>query len=96
MQLDIRLPIGLLFAFLGLLLIGFGLLGDGAVYRRSLGININVWWGLAMLAFGTVMLLLGRRGSLASGSTDKSDEALRTEERERREGLESDPSQGRS
>jgi hypothetical protein len=92
MRLDIRLPIGLLFAFLGLLLIGFGLLGDGSVYRRSLGININAWWGVAMLAFGTVMLVLGRRGSSAVRSTD---EARKIEERERREGLEK-PSAGGS
>ena len=88
MQLDIRLPIGLLFAFLGLLLIGFGLLGDGSVYHRSLGININAWWGLAMLAFGVVMLVLSRRGSSALRSTEQSEEARRIEEREQREGLE--------
>ena len=91
MQLDIRLPIGLLFSFLGLLLIGYGVLGDAAVYRRSLGININAWWGLAMLVFGAVMLFLGRRGSSVLRSTDESEEARRIEERERREGLESGP-----
>jgi len=95
MQLDIRLPIGLLFSFLGLLLIGFGLLGDGTVYRRSLGININAWWGLAMLAFGMVMLVLGRRGSSAVRLTSESEEGRRIEERERREGLEKH-SEGRS
>ena len=92
MQLDIRLPIGLLFSFLGLLLIGYGVLGDAAVYRRSLGININAWWGLAMLVFGAVMLLLGRRGSSVIRPTDESVEGLSIEERERREGLERDPS----
>ena len=61
MGLDIRLPIGLLFAVLGGLLTLYGLLTDPALYRRSLGININLWWGLAMLAFGVVMVLLGRR-----------------------------------
>jgi len=64
MGLDIRLPIGLMFAIFGALLALFGLLTSGSeMYaRHSLGININLWWGLAMLAFGAVMLLLARRG----------------------------------
>jgi len=56
MQLDVRLPIGLLFAVLGLLLTGYGLLGDPAVYQVSLGINVNLWTGVGMLAFGAFML----------------------------------------
>jgi hypothetical protein len=61
MGLDIRLPIGLMFSILGLLLTGFGLVGDKAIYQRALGINVNLWWGIVMLVFGIVMLLLGRR-----------------------------------
>jgi hypothetical protein len=34
----------------------FGLLSDRAIYDRSLGINVNLWWGLVLLAFGLVML----------------------------------------
>jgi hypothetical protein len=66
-SLDIRLPIGLLFAVLGGLLAAYGLLthfglvGDRAIYARSLGFNINLWWGLVMLAFGMIMTALGRR-----------------------------------
>jgi hypothetical protein len=33
--------------------------------RHSLGINVNLWWGIVMLMFGAGMLLLARRGSLA-------------------------------
>lgn len=62
MRLDIRLPLGLLFVVFGLLLAGFGLAGDKGLYQRSLQVNINLWWGLVMLAFGTAMLALGRRG----------------------------------
>lgn len=61
MKIDIRTPVGLMFAFVGLLLVGYGLLGDPAIYERSLGVNINLWWGLAMGAFGAVMLWLARR-----------------------------------
>jgi len=35
------------------------------IYGRSLGINVNLGWGLVLLAFGITMLLLGmRRGRL--------------------------------
>ena len=56
MQLDLRFPIGLMFGALGLILTGYGLLGDPSVYQVSLGINVNLWTGLGMLAFGAVML----------------------------------------
>jgi hypothetical protein len=63
MKMDIRLPIGLMFLCLGLLLGGYGLatLGRPEVYQRSLQININLWWGLVMLVFGLIFSLLGLR-----------------------------------
>jgi len=65
MGLDIRLPIGGLFSILGVLLAGYGLTSDRAIYERSLGINVNLWWGVALLVFGVVMVGLGRRGTKA-------------------------------
>ncbi len=56
MNLDLRLPIGLMFTIIGALLTLFGLMSDAAIYSRSLGINVNLWWGLVLLAFGLVML----------------------------------------
>ena len=61
MRLDIRVPIGLLFITLGALLVGQGLFGDPAIYRRSLDVNINLWWGLVLLAFGGLMFFAGWR-----------------------------------
>ena len=63
MRVDIRLPIGGMFTQIGLLLAIFGLAtnGDAEVYARSLNINVNLWWGGAMLIFGLVMLGLGWR-----------------------------------
>jgi hypothetical protein len=61
MSLDLRLPIGLLFTLLGLLLIAYGLVSDPALYQASLGININAWWGVVMTAFGGLMLGLAWR-----------------------------------
>jgi multisubunit Na+/H+ antiporter MnhG subunit len=65
MGIDIRLPIGVLFTLLGVLLCAIGALGNPALYERSLGININLDWGVVLLVFGVVMLLLGRRGMKA-------------------------------
>lgn len=59
---DLRLPIGLLFVLIGVLLTGYGLFGDPAVYAASLGINVNLRWGIVMLAFGLAMLSLAWRG----------------------------------
>jgi hypothetical protein len=62
MHLDIRLPIGLMFSLLGAILTIYGLFtaSDKAALDRSLGININLWWGLFILVFGAVMLFLAR------------------------------------
>jgi hypothetical protein len=56
MSLDLRVPIGLFFGLTGLLLTGYGLVSDPAIYRASLGINVNLWWGLVLVLFGGAML----------------------------------------
>ena len=91
MGLDIRVPIGAMFAIVGLLLFVYGLLtaGNAQAYARSLSININLWWGVAMLVFGLVMLYFGRRGGDASVHlTEDSVEGRAVEELEHRAGLE--------
>lgn len=62
MNLDLRLPLGLMFTVFGALLVGYGLVSDRTIYARSLGINVNLWWGLVLLAFGILMLLLAAGG----------------------------------
>ena len=62
MQLDVRLPMGYLFLLLGVILAGYGLLSDKAIYvQHSLGQNINLTWGLVFAAFGGLMLWLAKR-----------------------------------
>ena len=59
MQLDIRLPIGLLFLLLGAILVGYGFMSDPAIYvQHSLGQNVNLIWGTIFALFGGVMLYL--------------------------------------
>lgn len=62
MGLDLRWPIGLMFTLLGTLLVAYGLATAGdAMYERSLGYNVNLLWGAALLLFGVSVLLLIRR-----------------------------------
>ena len=68
MNLDVRLPIGLMFTIFGVALAGFGLTSDRAIYARSLGINVNLWWGLVSLVFGLVMLALAKGAERKRGS----------------------------
>ena len=63
MHLDIRLPIGGFFALVGAVMTGYGLFSDKAIYQRSLGYDVNLWWGLVLLVFGVVMLWMGRKGT---------------------------------
>jgi hypothetical protein len=56
---DIRLPIGLMFALTGLIITVWGIVSDPEIYRKSLGININLWTGSAMLVFGLTFLFFG-------------------------------------
>jgi hypothetical protein len=61
MGLDIRWPIGLMFTLIGVLLAinGAVVKSDHAI---SLGININLIWGLVLLVFGVLMLLGALKG----------------------------------
>lgn len=71
MQLDLRLPMGIMFSIFGLLLAGFGLASDRTIYERSLGINVNLWWGLALLVFGLVSLGLALGAAKARHGSGK-------------------------
>ncbi|HZZ70242.1 MAG TPA: hypothetical protein VFE18_18885 [Phenylobacterium sp.] len=64
MPFDVRLPIGLLFLAIGLLVAGYGVMGHVPL---SAGVNIDLVWGAVMAVFGAIMLVLAalaRRGDL--------------------------------
>jgi hypothetical protein len=91
--LDIRLPIGGLFTVLGVILAGYGLAtgDDPSLYLRSLRVNVNLWWGMVMLAFGVGLLLsatfyAGKR--LSPRPADQTPEGRATEAQEQKRGLE--------
>ena len=63
MGLDIRLPLGLIFLITGGIMGIYGLVtkGNAALYERSMGINLNLTWGVLMFVFGAIMFFVGKR-----------------------------------
>lgn len=55
--LDLKLPIGWLLGGYGALLTIYGLVTKREIYAVSLGINVNIIWGILMLAIGGGFLL---------------------------------------
>lgn len=82
MRLDIRVPLGMLFALLGAILTLSGLLSDPSVYERSLGYNVNLGWGLILVAFAGICLHLTRRARVAArpAGTDPEGRAIERSE----------------
>ena len=72
---DLRRPLGWLFSTLGLFLVIAGLRAAPAADARSLGINVNLIWGVVMIAFALICLWLARRQARrrteAAGSSPK-------------------------
>ncbi len=86
MGLDIRLPLGLLFLVTGGMMAVYGLFTHGsAIYQKSLGIDINLVWGVVLSLFGLTMLLLAyldrRRIAAAPPANPSSDQAPPTRPR---------------
>jgi hypothetical protein len=65
MNLDIRYPIGYLFLVVGAILAVYGAVGsDPSIYAaHSLGLNINLWWGIIQIVFGAIMVGLAKSGA---------------------------------
>jgi hypothetical protein len=64
MDIDLRIPMGMMFSMAGAVLLAFGLAtrNQAGIYAKSFGIDGNLWWGVVVLAFGLIVLNLGRRG----------------------------------
>jgi hypothetical protein len=60
---DIRIPIGLMFSIIGVIISIFGIvtMSDSAMYQKSLGVNVNLIMGVLMLIFGLIMLFFAFR-----------------------------------
>ena len=58
MNIDVRVPTGGMFTLLGIILVATGIFRA----QDTLGVNIDLWWGLVTLVFGATMLTFGLRG----------------------------------
>ena len=64
MNLDIRYPIGFLFLAIGAVLVVYGVVSGPEIYAaHSLGLNINLIWGVVQVIFGAIMVGLARAGA---------------------------------
>jgi protein-S-isoprenylcysteine O-methyltransferase Ste14 len=73
MGLDIRWPIGLMFTLIGAILVVCGIVtnSDVEMYKRSLGMNINLIWGALLFIFGLLMLISAKMASNAEKKNKK-------------------------
>lgn len=59
--LDLKLPLGALLSFYGLIMVFYGLFSGKEIYEKSLGINVNLLWGGLVLIVGALLLLSSLR-----------------------------------
>ncbi|HUN84310.1 MAG TPA: hypothetical protein VMU48_08015 [Terracidiphilus sp.] len=81
MRLDLRVPMGMMFTLMGLLLLVFGMKtnGNATLYAPSLGINVNLWWGTVLLVFGLIVLFVGewKKNRLAKENAPAEEKRMR-------------------
>jgi hypothetical protein len=66
MKLDVRTPIGAMFAIDGMVLTIYGLVRDQSeALRKAGGLNVTLVWGVVLLVFGATMLGLAFRAKKA-------------------------------
>ncbi len=63
-MLDLRIPSGWFFTLLGVILMAYGLF-QPQLRAALTDVNVNLYSGLAMFAFGVFLLFLARRGAQA-------------------------------
>jgi hypothetical protein len=78
MGIDIRLRLGILFLLVGSVLVVYGAASDPSLYRQSLGINVDLYWGVVLLAFGALMYALSRRAARAEARTGNAPQSPRS------------------
>lgn len=55
--LDLKIPLGCLLTFYGILLTIYGIFTDHNMYNKSLNIDVNLIWGIVMLIIGVILLI---------------------------------------
>ena len=58
-MMDLRLPIGIFFLLVGIILVGYGVVSPHDIPHITEKININLDWGAVLLVFGAGMTFFG-------------------------------------
>ncbi len=60
-----------MFSLIGVMLVIYGAAtgSDTEMYKHSLGMNVNLYWGFLLVVFGGWMLLMAWRGSKQPADT---------------------------
>ncbi len=53
---DLKIPLGSLLSFYGFILVLYGVFGPRYIYEKSLGLNVNLIWGVLILLIGGLFL----------------------------------------
>ncbi len=62
---DLKIPLGGLLEFYGILLLLYGIIGPASVYKKSFNLNVNIIWGILMIVIGSAFLLSSYMGRKA-------------------------------
>ncbi|MFZ1082865.1 MAG: hypothetical protein WAO19_13185 [Candidatus Kryptoniota bacterium] len=55
---DLKIPLGSLLGFYGILLVLYGIFSPREIYAKSVNININLIWGVLIMVVGIIFLLV--------------------------------------
>jgi hypothetical protein len=59
---DLKIPLGSLLGFYGLLLLLYGIFGPSDIYSKSFQIDVNAIWGALMMVIASVFLISAYAG----------------------------------
>ena len=65
--LDLKVPLGGLLVFYGIILDLYGFFSNKDIYHKSLGVNINLIWGTVILVLGVILLFVCLRKKEKNG-----------------------------
>lgn len=58
-MMDLRLPIGIFFVLVGMIMIVYGVVSPHDIPNITEKVNINLYWGIVLLVFGVPMTIFG-------------------------------------
>ena len=60
-MMDLRLPIGIFFLLVGIIMTAYGVVSPHDIPNITEKVNINLYWGIVLLVFGAPMAVFGWR-----------------------------------